>query len=124
MPSYKYSGPMKPTTVLTSSGANSRATAYARASQVCCVDPVMRVADSALPWPVSKYMTLSPERAALQRKRCSWASRSSARLIRNERFAASVPAIDWNTRSTGAPAAISCCVVVTCDSTQLCVGMS
>ena len=35
LPSYKYSGPMKPTTVFTSSGSNRRATAYARASSVC-----------------------------------------------------------------------------------------
>ena len=40
------------------------------------------------------------------------------------RFAASVPAIDWNTRSTGAPASIARSVVVTCASTQVCVGMA
>ena len=39
-------------------------------------------------------------------------------------LAASVPAIDWNTRSTGAPLPIRSSVVVTCASTQLCVGMS
>ena len=39
-------------------------------------------------------------------------------------FAASLPAIDWNTRSTGAPLAISASVVVTCASTQVWVGMS
>ena len=39
-------------------------------------------------------------------------------------LAASVPAIDWNTRSTGAPGAISASVVVTWASTQLCVGIS
>ena len=40
------------------------------------------------------------------------------------RFAASVPAIDWNTRSTGAPRSIACSVVVTWASTQDCVGIS
>ena len=39
-------------------------------------------------------------------------------------LAASVPAIDWNTRSTGEPLRISSSVVVTCASTQLWVGMS
>ena len=39
-------------------------------------------------------------------------------------FAASLPAIDWNTRSTGAPLAMSASVVVTCASTQVWVGMS
>ena len=40
------------------------------------------------------------------------------------RLAASVPAIDWKTRSTGAPLRISSSVVVTWASTQLWVGMS
>jgi len=39
-------------------------------------------------------------------------------------FAASVPAIDWNTRSTGEPERIRPSVVVTCASTQACVGIS
>ena len=39
-------------------------------------------------------------------------------------LAACVPAIDWNTRSTGEPLRISSSVVVTCASTQLWVGMS
>ena len=40
------------------------------------------------------------------------------------RLAACVPAIDWKTRSTGEPRRIRSSVVVTCASTQLCVGMS
>ena len=39
-------------------------------------------------------------------------------------FAASVPPIDWNTRSTGALRSIARSVVVTCASTQVCVGMA
>ena len=39
-------------------------------------------------------------------------------------FAASVPPIDWNTRSTGAPRSIARSVVVTCANTQVCVGMA
>jgi hypothetical protein len=35
LPSWRYSGPMKPTTPLTSNGSNARAAAQARASQVC-----------------------------------------------------------------------------------------
>ena len=42
----------------------------------------------------------------------------------NAVLAPSVPAIDWNTRSTGAPSSISPIVVVMCESTQDCVGMS
>ena len=40
----------------------------------------------------------------------------------NDRLAASDPAIDWNTRSTGAPASIARSVVVRCASTHACVG--
>ena len=39
-------------------------------------------------------------------------------------LAASVPAIDWNTRSTGAPRSIASIVVVTWVSMQDWVGMS
>ena len=39
-------------------------------------------------------------------------------------LAASVPAMDWNTRSTGAPRRISSRVVVTWASTQDWVGIS
>ena len=39
------------------------------------------------------------------------------------RLAASVPAIDWNTRSTGKPCSISPSVVVTWVSTQAWVGI-
>ena len=42
----------------------------------------------------------------------------------NDAFAACVPAMDWNTRSTGAPRSISSIVVVTWLSTQDWVGMS
>ena len=38
-------------------------------------------------------------------------------------LAASVPAIDWKTRSTGAPASMAARVVVTCARTQDWVGM-
>ncbi len=35
-----------------------------------------------------------------------------------------VPAIDWKTRSIGAPSSIASSCRVTCVSTQVCVGMS
>ena len=54
----------------------------------------------------------------------SRASASSASETPKPALAASVPAIDWKTRSTGAPASIACSVLVTCVSTQLCVGMA
>src|SRR5437868_6269874 len=58
------------------------------------------------------------ERAAL----C--ASSSSFRLTPKLLFAASVPAMDWKTRSTGAPASMARIVVVTCESTHDCVGIA
>ncbi len=41
-----------------------------------------------------------------------------------ELFSASEPPMDWNTRSMGAPREMASMEVVTCVSTQLCVGMS
>ena len=45
-------------------------------------------------------------------------------MIPNERLVASVPAIDWNTRSTGAPSSIARSVVVTWARTHDWVGIS
>ena len=58
--SARYSGPMKPTTVFTRNGSKARATPYARASSVSWSTPWWAPADSALPWPVSKYITFVP----------------------------------------------------------------
>jgi hypothetical protein len=44
-------------------------------------------------------------------------------LTPNDRLVASVPPIDWKTRSTGAPSRIASIWVVMCASTQLCVGI-
>ena len=73
-----------------------------------------------LPWPVSKYITLRPTVPRSNASAASCASRSSARLMPNPALAASVPAIDWNTRSTGAPFAIASIALVTWVSTQVC----
>ena len=54
----------------------------------------------------------------------SRASFSSDRDTPKDAFTPSVPPMDWNTRSTGAPRSIASIVVVTCDNTQLCVGMA
>ena len=54
----------------------------------------------------------------------SRASRSTARSMPKLRFAASVPAIDWNTRSTGAPCSIAWIWLVTWVSTHDWVGIS
>ena len=119
---------MKPTTVLTSSGlkcAGDGVGARLAGLLVDGVDARWALADSALPWPVSKYITLSPERCrGPGATPASWASRSSARLTPKLLLAASVPAMDWNTRSTGAPRSISSMVVVTWASTQDWVGIS
>src|SRR5262245_28800884 len=88
------------------------------------VDAVMRPAERALPCPVSKYITLSPTVPRLSASAAARASARSARSMPKLLFAASLPAIDWNTRSTGAPLAMSASVVVTCASTQVWVGMS
>ncbi|ALE78557.1 hypothetical protein WY02_09060 [Pseudonocardia sp. AL041005-10] len=124
LPSWRYSGPMNPTTVLTSSGSNARATAYARASNVCWSTPWWASADSALPCPVSKYMQFVPTVPRPSDSAASCASRSIARVTPNPEFAASVPATDWNTRSTGAPRSMISMEVVTWASTQDWVGMS
>ena len=54
----------------------------------------------------------------------AWASRSRARVTPKLALAASVPATDWNVRSTGAPASIRPSVVVTWARTHVWVGMS
>ncbi len=54
----------------------------------------------------------------------SRASASRSRVTPNDRFVASVPAIDWNTRSTGAPSSMHRSVVVTWVSTHDCVGIA
>ena len=69
-------------------------------------------------------MTLSPSLPRPSDSAASRASRSSASVTPKLALAASVPAIDWNTRSTGAPCSMAAICVVTCVSTQLCMGMS
>lgn len=113
---------MKPTTVFTRNGSNLRATAYARTSQVCWSTPKCAFADSALPWPVSKYIRLLPTVPRFSDNAASRASPSRASEMPKLAFAFSVPAIDWNTRSTGAPFSIAAIVLVTCVSTHDWVG--
>ena len=91
---------------------------------VCWSTPWWASADSALPCPVSKYITLLPIVPRLQRQRRIARLAQQRELDAEARFAASVPAIDWNTRSTGAPRSIARMLVVTCASTQLWVGMA
>ncbi|MCY1268820.1 hypothetical protein D9M68_324610 [compost metagenome] len=91
---------------------------------VCWSTPWWALADSALPWPVSKYMTLSPTVPRARPCAASRASASSARLMPKAVLARSLPATDWNTRSTGAPCAIARSVLVTWVSTHDCVGIS
>ncbi|SKT84072.1 Uncharacterised protein [Mycobacteroides abscessus subsp. abscessus] len=69
-------------------------------------------------------MTLLPTVPRLRERPASFASRSSARLTPKLSLAPSVPAIDWNTKSTGRFRSISSIVVVTCASTHDCVGIS
>ena len=68
-------------------------------------------------------MTLLPTVPRFSDRPASRASRNSARSTPKLRLAAWVPAIDWNTRSTGKPCPISPSVVVTWVSTQPCVGI-
>ena len=69
-------------------------------------------------------MTSVPRLPRLSESAASRASASSARFTPKLALAASVPAMDWNTRSTGAPRRTSSSVVVTWASTQDWVGMS
>ena len=53
-----------------------------------------------------------------------WPSRSSARVMPKLRLAASVPATDWKSRSTGAPRSRAASCVVMWARQQVCVGIS
>jgi hypothetical protein len=86
------------------------------------IDAVVGVGRQAAPWPVSKYITLLPRVPRLRLRAASRASCSMARLMPKPLLAASVPATDWNTRSTGAPRSISCSVLVTWVKMQDWVG--
>jgi hypothetical protein len=86
--------------------------------------PWLAFAESALPWPVSKYMTSSPSVPRPSDRAAARASCSSDRSMPKLAFAAWVPAIDWNTRSTGAPRSIAAMVLVTWVSTQDWVGIA
>ncbi len=67
-------------------------------------------------------MRLLPTVPRLSDSAASRASPSSASEMPKLAFAFSVPAIDWNTRSTGAPFSTAAIVLVTCVSTHDCVG--
>ncbi len=69
-------------------------------------------------------MQLSPRVPRLSESAAARASASRARETPKLRFTASVPPIDWNTRSTGAPRSIASRLVVTWARTQLWVGMA
>ena len=77
------------------------------------VDAVMGVRRQRAPWPVSKYITLSPSVPRLSDSAASRASFSTARSMPKLLLAASLPAMDWKTRSTGAPCSMARKVVVT-----------
>jgi hypothetical protein len=81
------------------------------------------LADSALPWPVSKYMTLSPTGPRFSASAPRAPRRAAPAITPKLRLAASVPAIDWNTGRPARPAR-SRHRVVTWASTQDCVGIS
>ena len=116
---------MKPTTVLTSSGSNVARHGVGARLERLLVDAVMRVGRQRRALAGLEVHDVVADGAALQRQRrlarlpSAWPS-----VTPNEALAASVPPIDWNTRSTGAPRAMASIVVVTWVSTQLCVGMS
>ena len=79
--------------------------------------------ESALPCPVSKYITFCPTVPRLSDKAASEASFRMPRLMPNTLLEISVPEMDWKTRSTGVPDRITSIAFVTWASTQLCVGM-
>ncbi|MNR22497.1 hypothetical protein D3C85_1394530 [compost metagenome] len=91
---------------------------------VCWSTPWCALADSALPWPVSKYITLLPTVPRCSASAAWRASSSRASEMPNASLARWLPATDWNTRSTGAPSSIARSVLVTWVSTQDWVGTS
>ena len=89
------------------------------------VDAVMRVGRQAGALAGFEIHDVVAHRATPQDRARPHAPRGEAQgRRRSARFAASVPAMDWNTRSTGAPASRQRKVVVTWASTQDCVGIS
>ena len=69
-------------------------------------------------------MTLRPTVPRPSERAASCASARCASEKPNEALVASVPPIDWNTRSTGAPASMHSIVLVTWVSTQDWVGIA
>ena len=72
---------------------------------------------------VVAHVAVGADGAAAERLAGLMGFASSARLTPKLRLAASVPAMDWKIRSTGAPAASAAICVVTWASTQLCTGI-
>ena len=89
------------------------------------IDAVMRVRRQRRALPRLEVHAVVADRAALERRaRRRGLPSECASVTPKDEFAASVPPIDWKTRSTGAPLPIASIVVVTWVSTQLCVGIS
>ena len=108
LPSYRYSGPMKPTTVLTSSGEKRARHGVGARLAGLLVDAVMRVGRERAALPGLEVHHVVADRAAPAATAPPRAPRrSSASETPKLRLAASVPAIDWKTRSTGAPRSIA-----------------
>ena len=96
---------MKPTTVLTSSGRKRARDRVGARLQRLLVDAVVRVGRQRGALAGLEIHHVVAHRAALQRQRRRRAPRAAAPASRRScALAASVPAIDWNTRSTGTPA--------------------
>ena len=88
------------------------------------IHAVMRIGRKRAALPGFEVHDVLADRAALQLARRLPGFVEQRQIHAERALAASVPAIDWNTRSTGAPRRIASICVVTCASTQLCVGIS
>ncbi len=88
------------------------------------VDAVVGVGRQGAPLAGLEVHDVVADAAALERQRRLPRLLEQRRVMPKLRLAASVPAIDWNTRSTGAPASMAPRVVVTWARTQDWVGIS
>ncbi len=99
---------MKPTTVLTSSGLEFAGDGVGAGFAGLLIDAVMRVGGEGAALAGFEVHDVVADGAAMEaRARLRAPPASSARLMPKLALAASVPAMDWKTRSTGAPCSMA-----------------
>ena len=99
---------MKPTTVLTSSGLNCARDRIGARLERLLIDAVVRIRRQRRALAGLEVHDVVADGAALERqRRLARLPSACASVTPKDALTASVPPIDWNTRSTGAPLAIA-----------------